>query len=169
MKVSFFVGQVLVFGLLQVPAVVGATEPTAEQDEANKKPVEDSISLHMSYLFAPSYRRLKPVMLAEPKDASDWGRMRSEALLLAEGGGSLLRRRSSNAFKPKAKQNWPENSIAVKKHATALYRAAKEKDFAAAKRGYLLMTASCNACHQSEVSIGSPPILTPLGHGITDK
>ena len=155
--------------LLQIPAGVGSAEPTAEQKDPTTKPVEDSISIHMSYLFAPSYRRLKSVMRSEPEDASDWDTMQSESLLLAESGGNLTRRRSSNAFNPKAQQSWPKNSTSVKKHAATLYRAAKERDFAAAKRSYLSMTESCNGCHKSEVSIGSPPILTPLGKGITDN
>ena len=168
MKATLTLGMVAMLCLLQIPAHVGSEEPAVEQKDTAEKPVEDSISIHMSYLFAPSYRRLKSIMRSEPKDASDWDTMQSEALLLAESGGNLTRRRSSNAFNPKAQQSWPENSTAVKKHATALYRATKNKDFAAAKRSYLSMTESCNACHKSEVSIGSPPILTPLGKGITD-
>jgi hypothetical protein len=169
MKETLTLGVVTMLCLLQIPAGVGSAEPAAEQKDTAKKPVEDNISIHMSDLFASSYRRLKPVMRSEPKDASDWDTMQSEALLLAESGGNLTRRRSSNAFNPKAQQSWPENSTAVKKHAAALYRAAKSKDFAAAKRSYLSMTESCNACHRAEVSIGSPPILTSLGKGITDN
>ena len=169
MKVTLTIGVVVMLCLLQIPAGVGSAEPDPKQKDAANKPVEASVSIHMSYLFAPSYRRLKPVMRSEPTDASHWDTMRSEALLLAESSGNLTQRRSSNGFNPQAQKNWPANSAAVKQHAAALYRAAKDKDFTAAKRSYLSMTESCNACHNSEVSIGSPPILTPLGKGITDN
>lgn len=150
-------------------AVVRSAEPSADQETADKKPVEQSINVHMSYLFKPSYRRLKPLMLSAPTDSAGWDNMRSEALMLAECGGNLTRYRSSNGFNPDAQKNWPRNSADVKKHAAALYNAAKNKDFATAKRSYVSMTNSCNACHKSEVSLGSPPMLTPFGKGISDN
>ena len=100
---------------------------------------------------------------------ADDSRMRSEALLLAESGRSLTLYHSANALNPDAQKAWPRNIADMRKHAAALYRAAGEEDFTVAKRSYTLMTNSCNACHKSEVSLGSPPMLTPFGKGITDR
>lgn len=146
-----------------------SAEPSPDQEPADMQPVEDRINVHMSYLFKPSYRRLKPLMRSAPTDAATWNKMRSEALLLAESGSNLTQYHSSNEFNPDAKKNWPRNSADVKKHAAALYNAAKKQDFADAKRSYTSMTKSGNACHKSEVSLGSPPMLTPFGKGITDN
>ena len=150
-------------------AVGRSAEPSPDQETADMQPVEESINVHMSSLFKPSYRRLKPLMVSEPTDAAGWNKMRSEALLLAECGSNLTQYHSSNGFNPDAKKNWPRNSADVKKHAAALYNAAKKQDFDNAKRSYTSMTNSCNACHKSEVSLGSPPMLTPFGKGITDN
>ena len=150
-------------------AVGRSAEPSPDQEPADMQPVEERINVHMSYLFKPSYRRLKPLMRSAPTDAASWNKMRSEALLLAESGSNLTQYHSSNGFNPDAKKNWPRNSADVKKHAAALYNAAKKQDFADAKRSYTSMTKSCNACHKSEVALGSPPMLTPFGKGTTDN
>lgn len=169
MKTTLTIAVPIFVCILVISVGIRSAETEPEHKVADKKPVEESISTHMAYLFAPSYRRLKPLMRSEPTDTSGWKTIRSEALLLAESGGNLNSRRSSNGFNPDAQQNWPKNSAAVKKHGAELYRAAKDKDFKAVKRSYIAMTDSCNACHKSEVSIGSPPILTPFSKGIADK
>lgn len=149
-------------------AVGRSAEQSPDDEPTDMQPVEESIDVHMTYLFKPSYQRLKPLMRSTPTDAASWKKIRAEALLLAESGSNLALYHSSNGFRPDAKKNWFRNSADVKKHAAALYNAAKKQDFADAKNSYTSMTNSCNACHKSEVFLGSPPLLTPFGKGTTD-
>lgn len=132
------------------------------------EPIEESINTHMSLLFKPSYRRLKLLMCESPEDAAGWKAIQAEALLLAESGGNLTTRRTSEVSVRDGKEYWAKNSSEVRTLGAELYRSAKEKDFAAATRSYKSMTRSCNACHQASVFLGGPPILNPLGKGVTD-
>ena len=143
-----------------VETTVNGQQESAKDETATSEPIEESINTHMSLLFAPSYRRLKPLMRESPKNAAGWKAMQSEALLLAESGGNLTARRG-DALGGKD-DYWTKNSNQVKKHGADLYSAAKKEDFEAATRSYRRMTDSCNACHKSHVLLGSPPILNPF-------
>ena len=51
-------------------AVCRSAEPFPVQEPADMQPVEESIDVHMTYLFKPSYRRLKLLMRSAPTEST---------------------------------------------------------------------------------------------------
>jgi hypothetical protein len=105
-------------------------------------PVEHSMHEFMEYVFQPTYLRLKPAIAAPPSGNPGWKAIKSDALILAEGGNLLLLRKSA-----KDPANWDAYSVAVRDTAGQLYKAARAKDFAASRKAYEQMLISCNRCH----------------------
>jgi hypothetical protein len=97
----------------------------------------------MKGLFQGPYRRLKAGIASEPKDNAGWKVIRSEAIILAEGGNLLLMRKPE-----KDADKWTEYSVASRDAAAEVFKAAKKKDFVGAKKAYLTMIAACNDCHK---------------------
>jgi hypothetical protein len=97
----------------------------------------------MESVFQSPYRRLKASLAAEPKDALAWKAVRSDALILAEGGNLLLLRKPE-----KDGDEWTKHSTASRDAGAAMFKAAKDKDFAATKKAYEKMLGHCNACHK---------------------
>ena len=84
--------------------------------------VEPSPHEFMEYVFQPTYRRLKKSIAA---DEADWGAIKSDSLILAEGGNLLLLRGPE-----KDRDSWIELAQQVRKTGGDLYHAAKKKDVA---------------------------------------
>ncbi len=121
----------------------GAADKDAKP--APDAPVAVKASMHdfMEALFQGPYRRLKPAMAAEPNDAAGWKVIRTEALALAEGSnGLLLRKPEQDAAE------WVKYTVASRDAAAEVYKAARAKDFTAAKKAYTTMLGHCNACHK---------------------
>ncbi|MFO0811420.1 MAG: hypothetical protein U0746_22550 [Gemmataceae bacterium] len=126
-------------GVLLSPAG-GADNPPSKHAQV---PVTTSMHDFMESVFQSPYRRLKTAMATEPKDNAGWKAIRSDAMILAEGGNLLLTRKpEKNADK------WDEFSAASRDAGADLFRAAKKKDFATAKKAYASMLNHCNACHK---------------------
>ena len=125
-------------GPLRVPAPASGTDKAPAP-----KPVETSMHDFMEGVFQGPYRRLKTAMAAEPKDNAGWKVIRSEALILAEGGNLLLFR-----VPEKDADEWTKFSTANRDAGADLFKAAKAKDFPAAKKAYEAMIGHCNACHK---------------------
>jgi hypothetical protein len=106
-------------------------------------PVDVSMHDFMEGVFQGPYRRLKAAIANEPKDNAGWKAIRSEALILAEGGNLLLLRKPE-----KDADKWAEYSAASRDSGAELFKAAKKKDFATAKKAYETMLTHCNACHK---------------------
>ncbi len=126
--------------------VAHAADPAAAaaQDPAPQGvPVEPDMHEFMEYVFQPSYRRLKPAMAAASTESTDWNTIKSEALLLAEGGNLLLLRPSDENV-----DDWKAHSVAVRKEGGELYAAARKKDLPTVKENYQQLIKACNACHQ---------------------
>ncbi|MEZ6056575.1 MAG: hypothetical protein R3C01_07710 [Planctomycetaceae bacterium] len=107
-------------------------------------PVETSMHEIMEYAFEEPYKRLR-VAMATPI-ASDnraaWRGVKSDALLLAEGGNLLLSRG------PKENRKlWDEHAIAIRSTGAELYKATKARDHAAARPHWEALVRKCNACH----------------------
>jgi len=117
-------------------------------------PVEADAHEFMEYYFEPTYKRLKVSMAAEPTDKSTWKGIKSDALILAEGGNLLLDRTPSEDG-----EAWNKYSVATRELAAQLYQAAKAKDYKAGKLAYYEMLFKCNACHHK--FNGGEPELTP--------
>jgi hypothetical protein len=136
-------------GLAQ-PAPASAAQKTA--DKAGGKapanspvPVDTNMHDFMEGVFQGPYKRLKTSMAEEPKDNAGWKAIRSEALILAEGGNLLILRKPGAA---KEAEEWVKYSVATRDAGAELFKAAKAKDFAASKKAYGTMLNHCNACHQ---------------------
>ncbi|MGL5094604.1 MAG: hypothetical protein ACRDD1_03400 [Planctomycetia bacterium] len=129
-----------------VTALDGASNQSAvaaaEKEPSAVAPVETDMHEFMEYAFQPPYKRLKQAMAAAPTDKAAWKGIKSDALILAEGGNSLL------AHAPKdGAEDWTKFSTDVRAHGGAFYKAAKAKNFETAKTHYASMLKSCNACH----------------------
>jgi hypothetical protein len=128
---------------LSQPAPALAAQKTADKPPATPMPVDATMHDLMDGMFKGSYRRLKAAMVAEPKENPGWSVIRSEALLLAEGGNLLLLRKPA-----KDTDEWVKYSVASRDAGAELYKAAKAKDFTASKKAYETMLTHCNACHK---------------------
>lgn len=127
--------------------------PTAEKKDA-AEPVEPDMHEFMEYVFQPTFKRLKPVMASAPADNAGWKAIKADALILAEGGNLLLFRQPKDDV-----ADWVKHSVQVRDFGGQLYRAAKAKDYASARKHYESMVQNCNACHQQFA--GGEHILTP--------
>ena len=126
-------------GGVPAPArAAGAADPKTEI-----VPVPVNMHDFMEGMFQAPYRRLRPAMAAEPKDAAGWKAIRSDALILAEGSNLLLTRKPE-----KGADEWAKFSVASRDAGADMVKAAKAKDFAATKKAYTAMLGHCNACHK---------------------
>jgi hypothetical protein len=126
--------------------VAGSVRSNAGADDTAAavapQPVEDDMHEFMEYVFQPTYLRLKQSMAAEPKENASWKAIKSDSLILAEGGNLLLHRLPKDDAAA-----WAEQSGSVRALGAELYQAAKKKDYAAARQSYEAMLKKCNACH----------------------
>ena len=127
-----------------------AMAPTTAADEPAKAtpapvPASVPVSMHdfMEGVFQSPYRRLKVAMAEEPKDAAGWKAIRSDSLILAEGGNLLLLR-----LPEKDADSWTAHSVDTRNAGADLVTAAKAKNFTAARTAYETMLNHCNACHR---------------------
>jgi hypothetical protein len=113
-----------------------------EPSDPGPQPVEDDMHEFMEYVFQPTYKRLKADMAAAPDDESAWKGIKSNALILAEGGNLLLIRT------PEKEANaWQSHAVDVRELGGKLYRTAKTKDYDEARTIYVSLLNKCNSCH----------------------
>ena len=136
---------IVIFALAASVVVPRSDRATAADKPAADAPVAVKASMHdfMEALFQGPYKRLKPALAAEPKDAAGWKVVRSEALTLAEGSNALLLRKPEQDA-----AEWVKYTVASRDAAAEVYKAARAKDFASAKKAYTTMLGHCNACHK---------------------
>jgi hypothetical protein len=132
-------GSVVSLTLCRTPAI---GRDSQLPNQTKPRPVEKDMHEFMEYVFEPTYQRLKQSMASEPADNPRWKRIKSDALILAEGGNLLLLRTP-----PEDSKTWDENSAAVRDLGGKLYASAKKKDYPSARRDYEAMLVNCNACH----------------------
>ena len=142
--VAFFLvgaGTWVVYGGIRSPQTLNE----ADNPPAKNGPVPVDASMHdfMEGVFQGPYRRLKTAIAAEPKDNPGWKGIRSEAIILAEGGNLLLMRKPE-----KDADKWTDYSIASRDAGAEVFKAAKKKDYAEARKAYEKMITYCNACHK---------------------
>lgn len=136
--------------VLVVCVLFGRSESVAPARAADKEPAKVApkpvpVSMHdfMEGVFQSPYKRLKAGMAAAPTDAAAWKALRSDALILAEGGNLLLIR-----LPEKDGDLWAKYSADSRDAGAELVKAAKAKDFPGAKKAYEAMLNHCNACHK---------------------
>ena len=121
-----------------------AAAAAAQTAPTKLKPVEPDMHEFMEYVFQPTFRRLHAAMSAIPENNNGWKAIKADALILAEGGNLLLMRSPDD--KEQA-ATWNGHSVTVRDFGGQLYQAAKKKDFVGARKRYVAMVQSCNACH----------------------
>lgn len=121
------------------PAVSAVNDETA----GKVKPIDVNMHDFMEGVFQAPYRRLKPAMAQEPADNAAWKAIRSDALILAEGGNLLLAR-----LPEKDVADWIKHSELSRDAGAMFVAAAKKKDFAGARKAYETMLTHCNDCHK---------------------
>lgn len=137
-------GQLLLVGYGMGLGIANAVEPESPpKGVATAEPVEDSMHEFMEYFFQPTYKQLKASLANETDDKNVWKSIKSDAMILAEGGNLLLSRTPVEDG-----DDWTNQSVQVRNFGGQLYRAAKTKDFAAATASYRSMIENCNACHK---------------------
>ena len=130
-------------GLTQTARANTADKAGEKAPATSPVPVDTNMHDFMEGVFQGPYRRLKVSMAAEPKDNAGWKAIRSDALILAEGGNLLLLRKPA-----KDAEEWVKYSVASRDAGAELFKAAKAKDLAASKKAYEAMLNHCNACHK---------------------
>lgn len=123
-----------------------AASDSGEGESAGAKvePVEADMHELMEYAFEEPYKRLKAALATPPADRAAWKVIKSDALLLAEGGNLLLSRGPE-----KHRDAWERHSVEVRTVGAALYKAAKTRDHAAARPEWEALVQKCNACHNA--------------------
>jgi hypothetical protein len=138
--------------LIPVSAVCLALLPAGhcQADEKSRndatpamEPIEQDMHEFMEYVFEPTYKRLKAALAEQPQDAKIWKSIKSDALILAEGGNLLLLRRPQ-----KDVEAWQQHALEVGQFGGQLYRAGKTKDYESVMTKYTAMLEKCNRCHQ---------------------
>jgi hypothetical protein len=119
-----------------------AAEEQAPTSFKNVEPVEPSMHELMEYVFEEPYKRLKATLPGETQDRAYFRELKSDSLILAEGGNMLLMR-----LPKEDAEAWTELSLAVRGEATALYKAGKAKDVEGARKLFGSLVLKCNACH----------------------
>jgi len=104
--------------------VHGGVRSPLTRNEADNPPAKDGpapvdASMHdfMEGVFQGPYRRLKTAIATEPKDNAGWKAIRSDVLILAEGGNLLLVRKPG-----KDAEKWTEYSIASRDAGADVFR-----------------------------------------------
>ena len=132
----------LAAGLLMLDSQVPTTAAAQAGKEKSAAPVEDDMHEFMEYVFEPTYLRLKEQMAVEKKDRPVWKKIKSDALILAEGGNLTLMCSANDS------PEWAEFWHFGGEFGGQLYQAAKKNDAAAASKNYTAMLGQCNACHK---------------------
>jgi hypothetical protein len=122
-------------------AQLSAHSTTAETGAI--KPIDVNMHDFMEGVYQAPYKRLKVAMAKEPADNAAWKAIRSDALILAEGGNLLLAR-----LPEENKADWIKHSELARDAGGEFVATAKKKDFAAAKAAYEKMLIHCNDCHK---------------------
>ncbi len=148
------IGSALVAMGMLACVVSAPLRPTLGQ-EPTKDGLVPTVDCHhlMEYIVEEAFDELKEDLGTEPANKKAWKGVLSSAAMLAETGNLLRIRRPDDAD---AKE-WATLSIALRETGSAVMKAAKARDYAATKKAYDAMVASCNRCH-TKLTDGEPKI-----------
>lgn len=121
-------------------------------DDANVRPVVDVHHL-MEDIVESAFDTVQSGLGERPADAKAWKRVRGASVTIAETGNLLLGRRPEDA---EAKE-WAALAGSLRDRGEELYKAARAKDYDAAKRAYATVVTACNSCH-TKFAEGEPKI-----------
>ncbi|MEE2642479.1 MAG: cytochrome c [Planctomycetota bacterium] len=107
------------------------------------KPV-DNMHHFMEYIYEPVFNDLKELVKEAPADKKGWTALKSKSLILAESSILLADRPDEKGDA----DSWKEASVLVHRGGSALYQAARKKDFEGVKKGFAAMINGCKKCHE---------------------
>jgi hypothetical protein len=144
LKMSTAIGALLILtaSMLMFDSQPSSKAAAQISKDAASTPVEDDMHEFMEYVFEPTYLRLKEQMAVEKKDRQVWKKIKSDALILAEGGNLTLMRGANDS------PEWAKYCSSVRDLGGQLYQAGKKNDAEAARKHYTAMLVQCNACHK---------------------
>ena len=126
--------------LEQLDATENVSVVPSEKDEL--KPV-DNVHHFMEYIVGPVTNDLKKALEKEPTDKAGWTKIKTGSLILAETSILLADRPTEKG----EEKPWKKYTEVVYKGGSALYKAARKKDFPAAKKHFGEMVDGCAKCH----------------------
>jgi hypothetical protein len=109
------------------------------------EPVADA-KLLMNGLAEPNFKGVGKLLKDRPKEGEAWEFMRGRALLIAETGNLLMIR------PPKAREpqdSWMTHGTELREAASALAKAAGEKDYLKSRAAFAGVANACNRCHRT--------------------
>jgi hypothetical protein len=112
--------------------------------------------LLMEGLNDANFHGLERHLKDKPADAEAWAFVRGQALLIAETGNLLLMRPPRN----KGEDAWIARATDLRQVATAVARAAANRDYERCRVGLTVLGDVCNRCHQT---FRVPVRLEPFG------
>ena len=123
LTVSAAIGAMLILAavLLMLDSQVSTTAAAQADKQKSAAPVEDDMHEFMEYVFEPTYLRLKEQMAVEKKDRPVWKKIKSDALILAEGGNLTLMRDANDS------PEWAEYCASVRIRRRTLSGRQKER------------------------------------------
>jgi hypothetical protein len=138
LKLLFVLGGTVLLLTAAFPAApVRSTTPKME-------PVAET-RLLMEGLNEANFRGLERHLKQQPADGEAWTFVRGQALLIAETGNLLLMRPPHN----KGEEAWIARATDLRQVATALARAASNRDYERCRTGLRVLGDVCNRCHQT--------------------
>lgn len=152
LMVLFGTSGVLASSLLNPNPVSGANETAGDAlslearitgKDDGFKPV-DNIHHFMEYIYEPVIHELKEAVAKEPADKAGWNSIKSNSLILAETSILLAERKKAEDDSPV----WHQSSKLVYDGGSAMYQAARKKDFDVVKKGFGQLVNGCKQCHE---------------------
>ncbi len=152
-----FVALTAISCLLLCAAKLSSARPGSSRDAARTndgpKPLVDVEQL-MEHVVNPGFLAAKECLREKPADAKSWKAVQSASIILGESGNLLLFRKPADADM----NEWTALSVELRDAGDRLIKAARAKDFDAAKTAYRAVVASCNKCHERFGDDGEPKI-----------
>ena len=126
--------------------VIMSSDILCAEDGHAFKPI-DSMHHFMEYVFEPRYKELKQALAAKPIDKQTWKKIKAGSLTLAEAANLLITRPPGDA-QDDEKKLWIGYARAIRSETTALFQAARKKQFVSVRTAFHSTIQKCNACHQ---------------------
>jgi Cytochrome C' len=137
--------------LAVVAALVTATQATSQlpsrpaaKPQPRLEPVAET-RLLMQGINQANFNGLERILKEKPADVEAWTFARGQALLIAEGGNLLMLRPPKN----QGVDAWMDRSQELRDSATALAKAAGNRDYERSRAGLTDLANTCTRCHQT--------------------
>ncbi len=134
--------------LLVLPAAPQSGRPVLPPPQPKVTPRLEPVAethLLMEGMAQANFNGLERMLAQKPADNETWAFARGQALLIAETGNLLMIRPPKNS----GESAWMDASRELRDAATAVAKAAANRDYDAARNAVGDLAVSCNKCHQT--------------------